>query len=61
MTGDSSVATVTRALEGIPGVREADVDLAAGTARVTTDGDLEPTVLRGAVHGAGYDTVGPDR
>lgn len=55
LTDDRSVATVTRALENVPGVRKATVDLDDGVATLTLGAAVEPATLRGAVEGAGYD------
>ena len=52
MTCGNCVAHVTRALEGVPGVKKAKVDL-DGSAQVT--GDADPDALAAAVKVAGYD------
>ena len=52
MTCDHCVGTVRRALEGVPGVASARVDLAAHQAEIDFDGDEAP--LRAAVEKAGY-------
>jgi P-type Cu+ transporter len=52
MTCDHCVGAVRRALEGVPGVTSARVDLATNSAEVTIDGDESP--LRSAVEKAGY-------
>ena len=51
-------ARVQKALAGVPGVTEAAVDLAAGTAVVTLAGDVPDAALTGAVTEAGYTPVG---
>ena len=46
--------TITRALSGLPNVRDVDVDL--GTQRVTVSGEnLSDRALRAAIEDAGYD------
>lgn len=56
MTCGSCVSRVTRALEAIPGVEHADVDLKTGRASVT--GKLPfPEVLRSTVRAAGYEAA----
>lgn len=51
-------AHVQRALESVPGVQSASVDLLAHKAHVTGTTALDPAVLTAAVRGAGYDVVG---
>src|SRR4051794_16730698 len=53
MTCDHCVGTVRRALEGVPGVRSAAVDLAGKRAEVEAEG-VDPSTLRRAVEAAGY-------
>src|SRR5579871_241205 len=53
MTCDHCVGTVRRALEGVPGVRSALVDLAGKRAEVEAEG-VDPSQLRQAVESAGY-------
>ena len=53
MTCDHCVGTVRNALEGVPGVRSAVVDLAAKRAEVEAEG-VDPSKLRQAVEAAGY-------
>jgi Cu+-exporting ATPase len=45
---------VQRALEAVPGVTSASVNLMAHTAQVTADSDLDPSLLLTAVHNSGY-------
>jgi copper chaperone len=45
--------TVTRAVEAVPAVERALVDLAAG--EVSVDGDADEEAIRRAVEAAGYD------
>jgi Cu+-exporting ATPase len=55
MTCDHCVGTVRRALEGVPGVRSAVVDLAGKRADVEADAEgVDPSRLRRAVEAAGY-------
>ena len=55
MTCDHCVGTVKRALEGVPGVESARVDLAAGQADVTLDpGRVDRSGLTRAIEAAGY-------
>lgn len=49
------VAGVTKALEGVSGVRTAEVRLEAGAATVSHDGSVAPEVLIAAVEEEGYD------
>jgi copper ion binding protein len=59
MTCDHCVGTVRRALEGVPGVLSAAVDLAAGRAEVRVDpGRADPDRLRAAIEAAGYRVPG---
>jgi copper chaperone len=46
------VRAVTQALEAVPGVTRAEVDLANGTARV--EGEADAAALIAAVRAAGY-------
>src|SRR4051812_15321917 len=54
MTCDHCVGTVRRALEGVPGVESASVDLQHGKADVTLDPPADESRLRSAVESAGY-------
>ncbi len=54
MTCGHCQARVTRALEAVSGVRNAEVDLASGEARVETDDGVEIDLLIRAVDEAGY-------
>src|SRR4051794_32347603 len=55
MTCDHCVATVRRALESVPGVRSAAVDLKAGRAEVTLGaGQADRAQLKAAVESVGY-------
>ena len=55
MTCGHCEQTVEEALEGVSGVRDADVDRDAE--RVTVDGDADPEDLVAAVEDAGYDAT----
>lgn len=46
---------VDAALRAVPGVTHVQVDLAAGTARITHEGDVMPADLILTVEDAGYD------
>lgn len=55
MTCDHCAGTVRRALEGVPGVRSASVDLEHGRAEVMFDpGQADLARLKGAIESAGY-------
>ena len=54
MTCGSCVASVTRALQRVPGVSAVDVDLAQRTARVSVDPANTPALLA-ELHAAGYE------
>jgi copper chaperone CopZ len=53
MTCDDCVVHVTRALESVPGVEEARVDLASRSAVVAARADLEGAALSRAVRATG--------
>ena len=55
MTCGHCARTVTQALQAVPGVASAAVDLKAGTAVV--QGDPDPTALVAAVEDEGYGAV----
>ena len=55
MTCQNCVRHVTEALQALPGVRSAEVDLASGTARLETDRELPAAELRAALDEAGYE------
>lgn len=54
MTCDDCVRTVTHALESVPGVKAAEVNLERRSARVTADPSVEPEWLTAAVARSGY-------
>lgn len=51
------VASITSAVEPLPGVTGVEVDLKAGTVRV--DGEPERAAVAAAIEDAGYDVVQP--
>ena len=53
MTCDDCVVHVTEALESVPGVAKADVDLASRSAVVTAREDVEGSALASAVRATG--------
>ena len=54
MSCDHCKMTITRALSGLPNVRDVDIDL--GSQRVTVSGEqLNDQSLRSAIEDAGYD------
>jgi copper chaperone len=54
MTCDHCVRAVTTELIMLPGVRSVDVDLAGGSATVTSDTPLDLEDVREAIDDAGY-------
>ncbi|PZU27271.1 MAG: heavy metal translocating P-type ATPase [Stenotrophomonas sp.] len=59
MTCASCVGRVERALEAIPGVSQASVNLATERASVQTDGSVPREALVQAIHKAGYEVTAP--
>ena len=59
MTCQHCVMSVTEEVAEIPGVRAVDVDLAAGSLTVTSEGSADTTAIRAAVEEAGYELVEP--
>ncbi len=57
MTCGSCASHVEKVLLKAPGVHEAKVSYAEGTARVSGDGALDPAALSAAVQAAGYQAV----
>ncbi len=53
MTCDDCVVHVTKALEAVPGVEAATVDLASRSAVVRANPDVETEALAAAVHATG--------
>jgi copper chaperone CopZ len=60
MTCGHCVQAVTTEIAALPGVMAVDVDLAAGTALVTSDSVLPIDEVRHAVDEAGYELAGID-
>lgn len=58
MTCGHCVNAVSTELGQLPGVSDVQVDLAAGTATVTSAAPLDPQAVRDAVDEAGYEVVG---
>jgi copper chaperone len=58
MTCSHCVKAVSTEVGALAGVREVDVDLAAGGLTVTSDQPLHVEAVRGAVEEAGYELVG---
>lgn len=57
MSCQHCVAAVTKAVEAVPGVETADVDLATGLVKVTGDTDvIDRQRLVEAIRAAGYET-----
>ena len=54
MNCGACVSHVTKALQGVAGVQSANVDLAAGSACVEHEPDIEPQALIEAVTKAGF-------
>lgn len=60
MTCGHCVSAVTKEISVLPGVHNVEVDLATGTAKVTSDGVLPLDEVRNAVDEAGYELAGAD-
>ncbi|MEV4411138.1 heavy-metal-associated domain-containing protein [Catellatospora sp. NPDC049609] len=60
MTCGHCVNAVTAELSALPGVQEVQIDLAAGSALVTSDAVLPIDEVRNAVDEAGYQLAGVD-
>ncbi|MFE9200765.1 heavy-metal-associated domain-containing protein [Micromonospora sp. NPDC007230] len=58
MTCEHCVRAVAEELSALPGVEEVRVDLAAGTATVTSSDALPVETVRAAVDEAGYELAG---
>ena len=58
MTCGHCVNSVSSELGRLPGVRDVQVDLTAGTATVTSEQGLDLQAVRDAVDEAGYELVG---
>lgn len=59
MSCQHCVDAVTAEVGRIPGVEQVDVDLAAGTVRITSLEPVDPEALREAIDEAGYELAGP--
>ena len=57
MSCDHCRAAVKKAIAGIAGVKDVEVDLATGRVTVTYEGDLDDARVREAVEDAGYEVV----
>ncbi|MEU8259209.1 copper ion binding protein [Micromonospora sp. NPDC048999] len=55
MTCEHCVKSVSAEVGAIPGVSDVQVDLAAGSVTVTSEGPLDTDAVRAAVDEAGYD------
>lgn len=60
MTCGHCVSSVTNELSALPGVHSVEVDLGAGTAKVTSDAVLSIDEVRNAVDEAGYELADVD-
>ncbi|GGU44689.1 heavy-metal-associated domain-containing protein [Streptomyces coeruleorubidus] len=58
MTCAHCVQAVSSELNGLPGVKEVQVDLASGKVTVTSEQALNRAAVAAAVDEAGYDLVG---
>ena len=58
MTCGHCAQAVTAELTALPGVRDVQVDVAAGAVAVTSDAPLAEDAVRAAVDEAGYTLVG---
>ena len=52
------VLAVTEEVGAIEGVTDVQVDLAAGSVRITSNGPLDSSAVRAAIDEAGYETAG---
>jgi len=58
MSCQHCVMAVTKALSGIEGVRDVQVDLAKGEASFSEDRPVEKALIRERIRKAGFDVVG---
>ncbi|GGX81639.1 heavy-metal-associated domain-containing protein [Vogesella alkaliphila] len=58
MTCGGCANSVKKALAGVPGVAEVEVDLAAKRVSVRHDGSADEGALRSAIENAGFDVIG---
>jgi copper chaperone len=57
MTCDHCVRAVKSELDGLPGVKDVDVDLESGQVTVASDEPLDTAAVRAAVEEAGYEVA----
>mgnify|MGYP001494836231 CR=1 FL=1 len=57
MSCDHCKMAVKKAIAGVVGVKDVDVDLATGRVTVTYEGDLDDARVREAVEDAGYEVA----
>ncbi|KAA2261091.1 heavy-metal-associated domain-containing protein [Solihabitans fulvus] len=55
MTCSGCMNKVTTAVESVSGVRDVDVDISTGEVTVTAEDTVDPSAVRAAVQGAGYE------
>jgi copper chaperone len=58
MSCQHCVRAITDEVGAVPGVREVQVDLAAGRVSITSEVPLDDAVVRAAIDEAGYEVVG---
>jgi len=58
MSCNHCVMAVTKALQGIEGIRDVSVDLKAGEATFEETTAVDPEVIKKSISEAGYDVVG---
>jgi len=58
MTCDHCASAVRAEISKLPGITDVDVDIAAGTVRITGDPLPGDTPLRAAIEEAGYELAG---
>ncbi|MFW2514505.1 heavy-metal-associated domain-containing protein [Demequina sp. SO4-13] len=54
MTCNSCAMTVTEEVRQVSGVQDVDVELATGHLTVTSDGNIDPALIKDAIEEAGY-------
>ncbi|QBS38246.1 copper chaperone [Thermaerobacter sp. FW80] len=57
MSCDHCKMAVKKAISGVAGVKDVEVDLATGRVTVTYEGDLDDARVREAVEDAGYEVA----
>ena len=55
MTCENCVAHVSKALSALPGVRDVEIDLRKGTAKLETDVQIDRPILLHALEEEGYE------